>query len=223
MNNILIISHPRSGSYWFQESLNRYDTNELFNLKNIDVEFFHDRLVISNYANKNLSELEKLYEYERRSKIFDSIIEPKSIKIHHYQLTPWVKDWILNSKNLEVIFLERKNKTSAFYSLIISNALKKFKGIHKKKLITININDITECWNSIFVVDPFIDVLKQKLSWSHWYYEDALHLKKTEWFDPDRAKILKQNTVSEVKIQNIDQINLFLKEHNYDISAKRIF
>lgn len=221
-NNIVIISHPRSGSYWFQECIDYYDTNELFNINNVDVKFFNGKITFSNYINGRRSG--DIVEYLRREEIFNSIKHPKSVKIHHYQfLDQWIQNFVLNLKDTDIIFFERKDKVKAFYSLLISNALSKFKGLHTKQEIKIDLSTIDECWQTIFNVDPVIEKIKEKFNCSHYFYEDALNLEDNKWFNKSRARIVKQDTTESVAISNIDEVTKFILEKNYDISSRQIF
>lgn len=221
-SNVAIFSHPRSGSYWFQESLPHFDMNELFNISNVSIiKLGSDSVICSDYQSKKFSSDEKIFEYQRRSKLFDSVLAPKSVKIHHFQLyDDWIFEWIL-SRNMKIIFFERIDKANSFYSLLISNELRKFKGTHTTKEIKINLNNIDECYKSIFSVSDRVNILKEKFDCYHFYYENLLN-SSVKWLDKSKPKIIKQDTVQSVKITNKEEVDNFIK-NRYDISNRRIF
>lgn len=220
--NIIIISHPRSGSYWFQECLyNHYNMDELFNIRNISEVFLtNKKLVVSPYTeNIKLPSQKK----QHRKKLFDKVKQNKVVKIHYCHLDKWVKNWLLKQENLSIIFLERKDKEQAFKSLLIANHLKKFVGELPSLKIEIDLNTVQECYDAIFAIDDFINTIKHKFSNLHFYYEDALKLEKNDWFDSNAVKIKKQNSTKVVEIKNYKEVKEFLKSKNLNVSNRRIF
>lgn len=226
MKDVIIISHPRSGSYWYQESIDYFDTNELFNLNSVSIIRVNEEDRRLECSNPNyisfpfLSRDSVISEYNKRLLLFDSITEPKSIKIHHFQLKDnWIYDWIISRENARVVFIERRDKAKAFYSLLISNALKKFKGYHEEKNILIDIDSVRECWKSIFDVSNSIQCIKDKKEFIHVYYEDVLNSLTTF----KKTRVTLQNTTERVKIINLKEIENFLLKNNYDISSRKLF
>jgi len=222
--NIIILGHPRSGSYWFQECLPQYNMNELFNVRNISsVELGNNELICSDFSINVINDIDEIFIKELRNKLFESVQVPKSIKFHWFQLDKWNRDWIMSQKNSSIVFIERKDKIIAFKSLLIANHLKKFKGKLEKQNITIDLKSVHECYAAIWQVDSFIDTIKQKFLYKHFFYEEALSISESIWFNPNRCKIIKQNSVEHVTIDNWEEIINVLKMENCDVSNKRIF
>lgn len=217
--NVLIISHPRSGSYWFQECLYKhYNMDELFNVRNIAKVFTAPkRLLVSNYSENETQ------DKTVRESIFNSIKIPKAVKTHFFQIDDWTKNWILKQNNIAVIFLERKNKEAAFKSLLISNHLKKFKGTLPSLSIQVKLDTVKECHNAIFYKDDFINKVKEKFAHLHFFYEDALQMEKTDWFDASQVEIKKQDSTSRIQIENYGEVQNLLKVEELDVSERRIF
>ena len=217
--NVVIISHPRSGSYWLQECLYKhYNMDELFNVRNITKVFTTPKkLLVSNYSENNT------HDKTVRESIFNSIEIPKVVKIHSFQIDDWIKFWILKQNNIAVIFLERQNKEVAFKSLLISNHLKKFKGDMPALNISVNLDTVKECYNAIFHSCDFTNIIKSKFQSLHLYYEDALLMKQTSWFDPNKVEIKKQDTTKKIQITNYDEVLKLLKASQLDVSERRIF
>jgi len=223
-SNIIILGHPRSGSYWLQECLTQYNMNELFNIRNVSsVEIGEDGLICSDYSTNIFDTDTEIAIKEQRNKLFESITDPKSVKFHWFQLDSWNRDWILSQKDSLIMFIERKDKVAAFKSLLIANHLKQFKGKLEKQHIIVDLNSVHECYSAIWQVDSFIDKIKQQFLCKHFFYEDMLLFPESIWFNPNKCKIVKQNSIEHVTIDNWEEIINILKMENCDVSNKRIF
>ena len=121
--DVIIISHPRSGSTWLQSCLPHVNCSEPFSrFLKLD---FQDNYVDSVLLGepKQYSALEMDAFVIERTLELSGITKPKSVKIHSFYLKrPDILDWI-NQQNATVVSLERQDKLKAFKSLLVAYSL----------------------------------------------------------------------------------------------------
>ena len=117
--SLVIFSHPRSGSTWFQNSLKQYSLGELFNL-NIKV-VSYDKDIHFSFEKHGYDLNTAEIELEKRFGIFnhfESIKDSVSVKIHTTLLNPQMINF-LKTKEIQHIVLDRLSKSDTFWSFLI--------------------------------------------------------------------------------------------------------
>ena len=210
--DVIIISHPRSGSSWLQSCFPHVNCFEPFS-RFATVNFNGNNVTFDqNKQSKKYAEGEYVAMVADRIFELSRITSPKSVKVHSFFLnTPRMIDWI-NSQDATVVFLERRDKLKAFKSLIISYTLNTWVGPITKSSVTADMNVVVELYKRIF--DPHVDWNKTKLKhqFQTVYYEDLILENKLVSSNPP---FIKQNT-TDVVIENWDQI------HDHLVSNKLI-
>jgi hypothetical protein len=195
--DVIIIGHPRSGSYWLQSCLPHFNCREAFNVLNFDVVGQRDnRLVLSNYRDTELPKEEELRLIEERIKLIDDITVPKCVKILTYQFNDLILDWV-NKQDADIIWIERLDNRKAFRSLLIADKLGAYVG---------QVDDAT------ITVDP------SRALWLHGKLKDD---ERDEWImeniNGDVEEVYYENllndttfdkSLSPMKIQNTTKVNI---------------
>lgn len=205
--NVIIISHPRSGSTWLQSCLPHVNCHEPFSP---DIDYFVDETGPNWSLRSRLdNRIVWLSETKKRIEIVNSVLVPKSVNIQTYQLVnKHVIKWIL-AQNATIIWLSRLNRLAAFRSLCVSYELNKFIGDYESNTsIKIPLNDSVMHYNAIYNNHAY--KVKDKLSHLlniHLRYEDLLS--DSALLSP----IKKQNTI-DVYISNWEEIMCYLTTNN---------
>lgn len=210
--DVIIISHPRSGSTWLQSCLPHLNCSEPFS-KWLTVDFQGDDITFGQHSEpKHYTDSEFVSLVLDKMSDLSKITKPKSVKIHSFLLNrPGIVNWI-NEQNATVVCLERRDKLKAFKSLIIAYTLNNWIGPMPKSSVTVDINMVADLYKR--VVDPNLEANKNKLQHEIQtaYYEDLLLENKLISSNPPA---LQQHT-THVVIENWDQI------HNYMLSTNLI-
>lgn len=206
--DVIIISHPRSGSMWLQSCLPHVNCFEPFS-KFLEVNFQGD------YVNCVLLKEPKQYsESEMNAFVADRILrlsnvtKPKAVKIHSFYLRrPDILNWI-NAQNATVVVLERRDKLKAFKSLLVAYSLNAYMGPIDKSSVTVDMNMAAELYR--WIDNPIIESDKTKLKHKIQtvYYEDLMLENKLVSSNPP---ISQQNTTNTV-VENWHEI------HNHVLS-----
>ena len=208
--DVIIISHPRSGSTWLQSCLPHVNCFEPFS-KFITINFHGDHVKCTLLKEpKQYSESEFVTMMSDRILEMSGLTKPKSVKIHSFYLNrPDMVDWI-NAQDATVVFLGRRDKLKAFKSLLIAYSLHAYIGPISKSSVTVDMNMVAELYKR--VNDPNIDLNKNKLKHKIQtvYYEDLILENKLVSSNPPAVK---QNT-TDVVIENWDQIHEWMLSVN---------
>lgn len=210
----IILTHPRSGSNWFQLNLHQFNLSELFNL-GIHWQYTDKGPVIIaenqgskiNTDNEIIVRLEKFYFYQSK-------FNPVSVKIH---LTQWYQplEQLLTNSNFQIIDLRRKNIIAVIWSYLIAMSTHEWIGHVKIKELTIS--------RSIF--DIVISALRRaKHHNEHFhkvlpniitiYYEDILNLTSCDYWlgrnvIPIQAAKNRTNIINRQEVESwISELNL---------------
>lgn len=207
--DIIIIGHPRSGSFWLQSCMPHFNCREAFNTVNFDIVGQNEeRLLISSYKSVLLDEQAEDIEIEKRIQILDSIKVPKVTKILTFQFqyayrTKWnekIFDWV-NKQDADIFWIKRRDKLASLRSILIADALGKYMGPIGATQCTVDVKRLPWLIDSLsydkdeyirnHLNKPIVDV----------YYEDLLN-------DPsfnNTSTMVVQNS-SEVTITNWDEV-----------------
>jgi len=205
--SIVIFSHPRSGSTWFQNSLIQYNLNELF-LLHAEISGFNSDRISLTYK-ENISYEDPAKELQRRFDIYNEYASKQSVsvKIHTASLNKKIVNFI-EQQDTQFVLLERKNKIDTLMSALIAwhtlNWHKKAVPTNltiKKEIFDSIINWMKSYKNECMIVKSIFDVKEL-------YYEDFINYPKSEWFNP--AEIIIQNAKSVTTIDNIDEVNQWI-------------
>jgi hypothetical protein len=138
--DVIIIGHPRSGSYWLQSCLPHFNCREAFNVKNFDIVGEKDnRFIMANYRDIELSPEEETRLIKERIELVDSITVPKCVKILTYQFNDVILEWV-NRQDADIIWIERLDNRKAFRSLLIADKLGAYVGAVDDATITVDLD-----------------------------------------------------------------------------------
>jgi hypothetical protein len=205
--SVIILSHPRSGSTWIQDSLPHFNLSELFTMycgiKQVDM----DTGIKYNYSNTANNDLE--YRFE----LFDKFVERHkavSVKTHLHLLTePLCK--FFEQRDLQYVFLERKNKRDTFWSLLIALNTLEFHNTITKKNIVIPTHSIDDALQIMKEYYNKMDMIRIRFNPIEIYYEDMLTLPETSWWKPS-TKYVVQNAKEVITIENINEVTDYLNK-----------
>jgi Sulfotransferase domain len=208
--DVIIISHPRSGSTWLQSCLPQVNCFEPFS-KFITINFHGDHVKCTLLKEPmQYSESEFVAMMQDRIQEMSGLTKPKSVKIHSFYLNrPDMMEWI-NAQDATVVFLERRDKFKAFKSLLIAYSLHAYIGHIPKSSVTVDMNMVGELYKR--VNDQNLELNKNKLKHQIQtvYYEDLILENKLVSHNPPAVK---QNT-TDVVIENWEQVHDFMLQNN---------
>lgn len=209
--SLILITHPRSGSTWFQDKLTQFNLWELFNL---GIKWNHtpDRpLLISTSNQINVNEIpnriQAFYNYQ-------STKGPVSAKIHLNQLHDGLVEFI-QKNDFELVDLRRKDVKAILVSYVIATVTKEWVGKIRTHTITINKEDfdiavgglVSSKKNNILMHELFPHI-------KTFYYEDCLSWEPSDWWKSS-SRILKQNAKSITTITNVDELDGWINDVNW--------
>lgn len=205
--SVIILSHPRSGSTWIQDSLPQFNLSELFTMycgiKSVDM----DTGIRYNYSTVANTDID--YRFE----LFDTFNDKHkaiSVKTHLHLLTDSICEFFAE-RDLQYILLERKNKRDTFWSLLIAlNTLELHNTVHKKN-ISVSLSSIDNAIHIMKKCDNKITTVSKRFNPIKIYYEDMIVLPKSEWWNPSTRYIV-QDAKNVVTIENLTEVTDYL--HN---------
>ena len=207
--SLVIFSHPRSGSTWFQNSLKQYSLGELFNL-NITIVSYDKNIELSfdkHGYDLNTTEI----ELQRRFDIFnyfESIKGPVSVKIHTSILNQQMIDF-LKTKDIQYIILDRLSKSDTFWSFLIAWNLHNWHDEITEQSITATRLSFDRVISVMSNLDTSLQFVKDNFIADTIYYEDLLNMPNNDWFkSTERYKVI--NGKSKVTILNLKEVNTWL-------------
>jgi hypothetical protein len=212
--SLVIFSHPRSGSTWFQNSLKQYSLGELFNL-NIKVLSYDEDIHFSfkkHGYDLNTAEI----ELQKRFDIFnhfESIKNSVSVKIHTTLLNPQMISF-LKTKEIQYIVLDRLSKSDTFWSFIIGWNLNSWHDEILPQSITVTHYSFEKVMKVMGNLDDSLKVVTDNFSPNTIHYEDLINMKNNDWFNStSRYKLV--NGKSVVSIVNLDEVHSWLINAGY--------
>jgi hypothetical protein len=208
--SIVIFSHPRCASTWFQQSLTQFSLDELFLLRNHVFDYDINKLLIRYVTPKMIYE-DPAKELERRFDIYSYYAskKPVSIKIHTFLLDDAITDF-LHKQDTQYVILNRKNKIDTFWSALISWHTANW---HKTAIpmnLTVKKNYFEHIVSWMNNYDDECNKIKSLFDVKELYFEDYINYPESEWFHPD--KVLVQNAKKVTIIDNLDEVNQWINE-----------
>jgi hypothetical protein len=212
--SLVIFSHPRSGSTWFQNSLKQYSLGELFNLNIKVISYDKDIHFIFEKHGYDLSTAE--VELQKRFDIFNYFESTKnsvSVKIHTTLLNPQMITF-LKTKELQYIVLDRLSKYDTFWSFLIGWNLNSWHDEILPQSITATPYSFKKVMKIMSNLEESLKVVTDNFSLNTIHYEDLINMKNNEWFsNTTRFKVV--NGKSVVNILNVDEVNNWLINAGY--------
>jgi hypothetical protein len=212
--SLVIFSHPRSGSTWFQNSLKQYSLGELFNL-NIKV-VSYDKDIHFSFEKHGYDLNTAEIELEKRFGIFnhfESIKDSVSVKIHTTLLNPQMINF-LKTKEIQHIVLDRLSKSDTFWSFLIGWNLNSWHNEILPQSITVTPYSFEKVIKVMSNIDESLKVVTDNFSPNTIHYEDLINMKNNDWFNStSRYKLV--NGKSVVNIVNLDEVNSWLINAGY--------
>lgn len=203
--SVIILSHPRSGSTWIQDSLPQFNLSELFTMycgiKSVDINT-GIRYNYSNVANTDLA---------YRFKLFDEFMQHHkaiSVKTHLHLLTEEICEFFAK-RDLQYILLERKNKRDTFWSLLIALNTFELHNTINKKNINVSISSIDDAIYIMKECDRKIVSISEMFNPTKIYYEDMIDLPKSDWYNPSTKYVI-QDAKNIVTIDNLNEVMDYL-------------
>lgn len=222
--SLVIFSHPRSGSTWFQNGLSHFNTFELLNLdiswnpieyrpefKNSIAQYYAMGDYIPDiYLNTDMKD-----ELDNRFKIYNELENkhaPMSTKIHTCQVNESIVDF-LSSKELDYVLIERKDKIATFWSFIIAQTTLQFHFFQPKvQEITVTKEVFKSVSDKMLNFQNEVDSLKKIFPIQHMYYEDVFNLEVSDWWVRPNNRIKIQNAAIMTTITNRDEVMNWIQE-----------
>lgn len=224
--SLVIFSHYRSGSTWFQSGLPHLSAFELFNLDLIWKSHPHRpefKNSIAQYYTLTSHVPDRYYgddidmetELNDRFSIYNELESkhfPISLKVH----TCHVNDKLikfLSTKDLDYVLIERRDKVATFWSHIISLTTSQFHFFEPKaQEITITKEHFKSVADKMLNFQIEVNDLKKIFPIQHMYYEDILNLEISEWWVRPNNRIKIQNAAKITTITNRDEVMSWIEE-----------
>lgn len=208
--DVVLIGHPRSGSFWLQACFPHFNCKETFNIDTIDIVEKQDRcLIMSDYKIKYLTQTESDLETAKRIDILNSINVPKIVKILTFQFfysfgnvcNQRIFDWV-NNQDANFYWIKRKDRLASLRSLIIADAAGKFIGDIPVNEVVADIKKLPLLLSALSYDKD--SVIREKIAKpiEFVYFEDLL---ADQSFDKSLTYYKEQNTKN-VVIKNWDQV-----------------
>lgn len=208
--DVIIIGHPRSGSFWFQSCLPQFNCREAFNTVNLDITGSDGRkFTMTPYRSVLMEVPQENQEIQRRIQLVNDIAVPKSVKILTFQFmyahrTKWnenIFNWV-DQQDADVIWIKRRDQLAGLKSLLIADALGKYLGPIDDQSVTINLERLPWILDTIgHHRDQYIlDRINRAVEYV--YYEDLV---ADNTFDKSLTHMQEQNT-TRVNIENWHQV-----------------
>lgn len=204
---IVILSHPRSGSTWIQDSLPQFNLSELFTMycgiKSVDIHNGIRYSYLSDPAN----------DLDYRFKLFNMFQKHHiaiSVKVHLHLLTDQICDFF-ESKDLQYVLLKRKNDIDTFWSLLIALNTLEFHNTVSTTDIIVSRQSFIDAIQIMNKCENRIDQVKKRFKPIEIIYEDMIQVSPSAIWNPSSNYIV-QNAKEKVNIINIEEINGWLNQ-----------
>jgi len=221
--SLIIFSHPRSGSTWFQCSLKHFNTMELFNLSLL-FKPIPERSQFKNsigqyytldYPKHRYYEAGIDHEFADRFKMYNDLERkhgPVSVRIHTFDAKDKVIDF-LHTKNVNYVLIERKDKISTFWSMLVAWTTLKFHFFNPElQQITVTKEGFDMVAEILINFQSQADKLKQIFPIQHIYYEDVLNYELSDWWVRPKNGIKIQNAAKLTTILNLEEVMSWIEE-----------
>jgi hypothetical protein len=212
--SLVIFSHPRSGSTWFQNSLKQYSLGELFNL-NIKV-LSYDKDIHFSFEKHGYDLSTAKIELQKRFEIFNHfelIKSPVSVKIHTTLLNSQMINF-LKTKEIQYIVLDRLSKSDTFWSFLIGWNLNSWHDEILPQSIAVTPYSFEKVMKVMSNLDESLKIVTDNFSPNTIHYEDLTDMKNNDWFNStSRYKLV--NGKSVVSIVNLDEVHGWLTNAGY--------
>ena len=208
--NLVILSHPRSGSTWFQSCFPQYNCTEAFNIRYMSMRQQDSKLLFA-FRNQPLpiTPEQTTIMIKERIGVIDKIVEPKSLRVHIAQVEDIIGDWI-EQQNATIVTISRRDKLATFKSLCVALQHQKFIGHLPSDSVRINVDErIKKIYYAIYYMPDSAKRILDTHDVKHFYFEDLLSYGLVSHNPP----VVEQNT-KEITIENWEEILSYLDNNN---------
>lgn len=222
--SLIIFSHHRSGSTWFQSGLSHFNSFELLNLdiswkptshrpefKNSIAQYY----TIDDYKPDEYLNADVGNELTNRFDIYNELENkhsPMSVKVHTCQVNDTIIDF-LSKKNLDYVLIERKDKIATFWSFIVAQTTMQFHFFQpKEQEITVTKEVFKSVSDKMLNFQNEVTELKKIFPIQHIYYEDINNLEVSDWWVRPNNRIKIQNAAIMTTITNRDEVMNWIGE-----------
>jgi hypothetical protein len=213
--SLVIFSHPRSGSTWFQNSLKQYSLGELFNL-NIELVSYDNDNIHFKFDKHGYDLSTAQQELQKRFDIFNHFESTKgavSVKIHTSILNDQMIEF-LKTKNIQMVSLERLSKSDTFWSFLIGWNLNNWHDKIEPQSIAITQRSFERVLAVMSKIESSSILVTETFSANKIYYEDLVGMPNNEWFtNSSKYKVVDGKSV--VTITNLIEVNDWLTQAGY--------
>jgi hypothetical protein len=205
--SVVIFSHPRSGSTWFQNSLPQYNLNELFLLQAEISGFNSDRVSLTYKETMTYNDPAK--ELQRRFDIYTEYAnkQPVSVKIHTLLINEQIIDF-LKKQNVQYVLLNRRNKLDTFWSALIAWHTLNWHSVAQHINLTVTRDNFDDVISWMKNHDDECKYVKSLFDVKELFFEDFINYTKSEWFSP--RIIQAQNAKAVTTINNLGEVKQWL-------------
>lgn len=210
--SIILLTHPRSGSNWFQTNLPH---------KNL-YEFFHWRIlweytptgVINPQLNSETKRPDIYFERIEKFLEYHKTIGPVSAKLFTMQYKVELNDFFINnSQEIQFISLIRKNLYNVLWSYCINIVTKKWKGIPEPSSIFISQKHFNTVISELELGFTYLNQIKKIVPVTEITYEDALNFEKSTWWKKDNVTYTIQNLKKHYEVVNRDEVETWINDY----------
>lgn len=213
--SVIIFSHPRSGSTWFQDCLPQYNLSELFNIylriKNVDI----NNGIQYSYSHEYNGNVDKNVELNSRFEIYKQFLNSYgtvSLKIHCHHYNNSIESF-LKTLDTQYVLLERRDKNATLWSLLIAWCTLQLhitsNNSKRTQSITISKEVFDQCINILNQCDNDSRIITTIYNPTIIYYEDLLTNKVFDYIVPNSTYII-QNAKEYTSIINLDEVNAWI-------------
>ena len=208
--NLVILSHPRSGSTWFQSCFPQYNCTEAFNIRYMGMYGQDDKLQFAFRSQPFPASPEETTKLiAERIQVISKIAVPKSLRVHIAQVENIIGDWI-EQQNATIVTISRRDKLATFKSLCVALQHQKFIGHLPVNSVRINVDErIKKIYYAIYYVPDAAKRILDTHDVKHFYFEDLL----SYGLDSNNPHVVEQNT-KEIVIENWEEILNYLADNN---------
>lgn len=209
--SVVIFSHSRSGSTFFQKSLPHYYLGEMFE-KQIQINGFGNKSILANYEKGKPAFDSYENELERRFKLYlhYASIKPVSIKVLLHRKNDQIINFLKKQEDTQFVLLKRENKIDTFWSNLISWHTLDWYGPVKQTNLTIKRVIFDMVIDMMRSYQYECDNIKSMFDIKEFVYEEFIKYPKSYWFNP--APTFIQNAKESTTITNIDEVNQWIKD-----------
>jgi hypothetical protein len=206
--SVIILSHPRSGSTWFQWNLQHKNLWELFNW-GISFEYTDTNIKFLNNKNHYVKP-DIIYERIDAFTRYEKLSGPVSAKYHTLDYDAELIKFFIEKK-LQVVSITRNNLSDVIWSYCIAVETNEWLGKIKTQTLIITRKKFDSVINMLQNCRKNLNTIKQQVNTIDIVYEDLLKIRKSTWWG-DHNIIPIQDGKNTINIINRDEVAGWITE-----------